>query len=105
MSLRDQDIIELNELLDKLVENSLTLEQKKRLESWLEGSEEARKFYISYMDMSVSLNHYADETLGELEKEEHRNPLTNLFQFAQAWMPLAALVLFGVYLYFMFYHI
>jgi len=29
MSLRDQDIIELNELLDKLVENSLTLEQKK----------------------------------------------------------------------------
>jgi len=100
MSLRDQDIIELNELLDKLVENSLTLEQKKRLESWLEGSEEARKFYISYMDMSVSLNHYADETLGELEKEEHRNPLTNLFQFAQAWMPLAALVLLGVYLYF-----
>ena len=70
MSLSDQDIIELNELLDRLVENSITLEQKKRLELWLEKSDQARRFYVSYMDMSVSLGHYADETLGEIEKEE-----------------------------------
>jgi hypothetical protein len=100
MNLSDQDIIELNELLDRLVENSITLEQKKRLELWLEKSDEARRFYVSYMDMSVSLGHYADETLGEIEKEENGGSLNNLFHFVQSWMPLAALLLFGLYLYY-----
>ena len=71
MNLSDQEIIELNELLDKLVENSITLDQKKRLEECLEKSDQARRFYVSYMDMSVSLGHYADETLGEIEKEDN----------------------------------
>ncbi len=100
MNLSDQDIIELNELLDKLVENSITLDQKKRLEEWLEKSDQARRFYVSYMDMSVSLGHYADETLGEIEKEDNEGALNNLFQFVQSWLPLAALVLFGFYLYY-----
>jgi hypothetical protein len=100
MNLSDQDIIELNELLDKLVENSITLDQKKRLEEWLEKSDQARRFYVSYMDMSVSLGHYADETLGEIEKEDDEGALNNLFQFVQSWLPLAALVLFGFYLYY-----
>ena len=100
MNLRDQDIIELNELLDKLVENSITLDQKKRLEEWLEKSDQARRFYVSYMDMSVSLGHYADETLGETEREDSEGALNNLFQFVQSWLPLAALVLFGFYLYY-----
>ena len=100
MNLSDQDIIELNELLDRLVENSITLEQKKRLELWLEKSDEARRFYVSYIDMSVSLGHYADETLGEIEKEENGGSLNNLFHFVQSWMPLAALLLFGLYLYY-----
>ena len=93
MNLRDQDIIELNELLDKLVENSITLDQKKRLEEWLEKSDQARRFYVSYMDMSVSLGHYADETLGEIEKEDNEGALNNLFQSVQSWLPLAALIL------------
>ena len=100
MNLSDQEIIELNELLDKLVENSITLDQKKRLEEWLEKSDQARRFYVSYMDMSVSLGHYADETLGEIEKEDNEGALNNLFQFVQSWLPLAALVLFGFYLYY-----
>ena len=89
MNLSDQDIIELNELLDKLVENSITLDQKKRLEEWLEKSDQARRFYVSYMDMSVSLGHYADETLGRLKKKitkELSIIFFNLFNLGYLWL-------------------
>ena len=69
MKLSDKEVIELNELLDRLVENNLSYDQKKRLEEWLDESVEARRYYVSYLDMSVSLSHYADESLGDSEKE------------------------------------
>ena len=100
MSLSDKDVIELNELLDRLVEKNLSYEQKKRLENWLSESAEARKFYVSYIDMSVSLGYYADEILADDEKAEETKGVGTIIQIFQPWLPLAALLLFGAYLYF-----
>ena len=43
MSLSDQEILELHELLDALVENNLAGERFRRLEDWLTESEAARR--------------------------------------------------------------
>lgn len=100
MSLSDKDVIELNELLDRLVEKNLSYDQKKRLENWLSESAEARKFYVSYIDMSVSLGYYADEILADNENEEEPKGVRKIIHFFQPWIPLAALFLLGIYLYF-----
>ena len=97
MSLSDKELIELNELLDRLVEKNLSQEQKKRLEDWLSESPQARKFYVSYIDMSVSLGFYADENLADKEEAED---LPKIVYFLQPWMAVAALVVFGMYLFF-----
>jgi hypothetical protein len=98
MSLSDKEIIELNELCDRLVENNLSHDQNKRLEKWLSESEQARKFYISYLDMSVSLGYYADESLADEEEAEPQNITDKIVNFLQFWLPIAALFLFGGYL-------
>ena len=69
MSLTDEETMELHELLDGLVENNLSPSRKAKLEKWIEESEEVRKTYIHFMDMSASLVHYADERLSD-ETEE-----------------------------------
>ena len=100
MKLSDKEVIELNELLDRLVENNLSYDQKKRLEEWLDESVEARRYYVSYLDMSVSLSHYADESLGDSEKEDASVKFSEVIRFVQPWLPIAALLVFGCYLYF-----
>ena len=100
MKLSDKEVIELNELLDRLVENNLSYDQKKRLEEWLNESVEARRYYVSYLDMSVSLSHYADESLGDSEKEDASVKFSEVIRFVQPWLPIAALLVFGCYLYF-----
>jgi len=100
MKLSDKEVIELNELLDRLVENNLSYDQKKRLEEWLDDSAEARRYYVSYLDMSVSLSHYADESLGDTEKEDESVKFSEVIRFVQSWLPIAALIVFGCYLYF-----
>ena len=98
MGLSDKEIIELNELCDRLVENNLSHDQNKRLEKWLSESEHARKFYISYLDMSVSLGYYADESLADKEEAEPQKITDKVVNFLQFWLPVAALLLFGGYL-------
>src|SRR6056300_1103413 len=100
MNLSDKSYIELIELLDRLVENNLSYDQKKRLESLLSDSEEARRIYVSYLDMSVSLGYYADECLACEEKDENNKGLSNLIDFVQPLIPVAALLLLGLYLFF-----
>jgi hypothetical protein len=100
MKLSDKEVIELNELLDRLVENNLSYDQKKRLEEWLNESVEARRYYVSYLDMSVSLSHFSDESLGDIEKEEESIKFPEAIRFVQPWLPIAALLVFGCYLYF-----
>ena len=100
MTLSDKEIIELNDLCDRLVENNLSFDKRKRLESWLTQSAEARKFYVSYMDMSVSLGYFADESLAVVDNEEELSLKGKIVMFCQTWLPYAALLIFGCYLYF-----
>ncbi|MDG1172668.1 MAG: hypothetical protein P8M67_00055, partial [Opitutales bacterium] len=65
MSLSDEKILELHDLLDRLVEKNISQDQRRKLEQWLAESEEVRKIYVSFMDMNASLCHYAQETLGD----------------------------------------
>ena len=55
MNLSDEQILELYELLDRLVENNLSSDQKKKLEKLLAEFDNARKIYVSFMDMHASL--------------------------------------------------
>ncbi|MFP6854290.1 MAG: hypothetical protein VB980_00795, partial [Opitutales bacterium] len=65
MSLTDEEIIELHELLDDLIENNLAGKRLRRLEEWLAESEAARRRYVRFMDLSSSLRHYAGECFSE----------------------------------------
>ncbi|MDE0577674.1 MAG: hypothetical protein OSB39_12055, partial [Opitutales bacterium] len=69
MSLSDQEILELHELLDALVENNLAGERRKRLEEWLAESDAARRHYVRFMDMSGSLCSFAEERLSDDDDE------------------------------------
>ena len=101
MKLTDQETLELHELLDGLVENNLSAEKRKKLEEWLTHSDEARRQYVAYLDMSASLAHYAEERVSDDTPEVVKESLgTKLVQFVSPWLPLAALVLFGIYIYF-----
>ena len=99
MSISDAETIELYELFDRLVEKNLSQDQKRKLENWLEESLEARKHYITFMDMHASLCHYADETLSSPDDSEPQSVTLKVVEFARALLPLAALLLFGVYIY------
>ncbi len=61
MSLADRENPELAELLDGLVDGTLTDEQKTRLSQILAASEQARELYVRYLGLSASLFEYAGE--------------------------------------------
>ena len=69
MSLTDEEILELHELLDDLVENNLAGKRLRRLEEWLSESEAARRRYVRFMDLSSSLRHYAEECFAEEDED------------------------------------
>ena len=100
MKMSDQEILELHELLDRLVENNLPTHKRKYLEEWLSRSEEARKVYISHIDMSASLSHYANERIAdELSAPLNQKTSGKLIRFLKPLIPIAALVLVGLYIY------
>ena len=100
MNLSDEQILEIHELLDCLVENNLSSDQKKRLEKVLAESNDARKIYVSFMDMHASLCHYAQESLSDLDAEEGNNRGSKIIELFLPLIPLAAVLLFGVYIFF-----
>jgi ferric-dicitrate binding protein FerR (iron transport regulator) len=59
--MNDPEILELNALCNGLIEGALSDEQKRRLDSLLAGSDEARRFYVRAMALSASLFDYAAE--------------------------------------------
>ena len=61
MNLTDKDILELNELCNAVVDETITEKQKAELARFLKESEEARQFYIRLMGQSASLCSYAAE--------------------------------------------
>jgi hypothetical protein len=70
MNLSDKEILELNELCNALVDDTINEKQKARLSQWLAGSAAARRFYIRAMAQSASLISYA----GEMQSQELERP-------------------------------
>lgn len=99
MSLTDEETMELHELLDGLVENNLSPSRKAKLEKWIEKSEEVRKAYVHFMDMSASLVHYADERLSdETEEPLPISQVDKITKFVRPALLIAALLIAGFYL-------
>jgi uncharacterized protein (DUF1501 family) len=65
MKLTDREILELNELCNAAVDETLSEAQKARLTRLLQTSEEARRFYIRVLGVSASLYSYAGEMQAE----------------------------------------
>lgn len=70
MNLSDKEILELNELCNALVDDTINEKQKARLFHWLAGSADARRFYVRAMGLSASLISYA----GEMQSQELERP-------------------------------
>ena len=99
MSLTDEETLELHELLDGLVENNLSPSRKAKLEKWIAESEEVRKTYVCFMDMSASLVHYADERLSdETEEVVGNSSIDKIVMFVLPLTLVAALLIAGFYL-------
>jgi ferric-dicitrate binding protein FerR (iron transport regulator) len=65
MNLTDREILELNELCNAVIDDTLTDAQRARLTAWLEASEPARRFYVRALGQSASLHTYASEMHAE----------------------------------------
>src|SRR5215472_2586364 len=61
MSLSDKEILELNQLCNALIDETLTENQETRLSTWLDASVDARRFYLRATGLSASLFSYASE--------------------------------------------
>ena len=96
MNLSDQETLELHELLNGLVENNLPPAKFKRLEDWLSSSEEVRQRYVTFMDMSSSLSHYAEEIVTDDDNTEEDEEVyqKNLIRFSRPLLAIAALLVF-----------
>ena len=70
MKLSDNEILEFDELLNSVSEESVTEADKKRLQEWLQNSKSARRRYIKFMDMNASLHHYAAEFQGAIPEDD-----------------------------------
>ena len=100
MNLSDEEILELHELLNGLVEKNLPPAKIKKLESWLLDSPVARLEYVSFMDMSSSLAHYADEIVTDEDEseDEEKSTVNNIIQFLDL-LGIAALFVIGFTLF------
>ncbi|SDS00587.1 LamG-like jellyroll fold domain-containing protein [Opitutus sp. GAS368] len=65
MNLTDPEILELNELCNAVIDDTLSDAQRTRLSSWLAASEPARQFYVRALGQSASLHSYASEMHAE----------------------------------------
>jgi hypothetical protein len=65
MNLTDREILELNELCNAVIDDTLTETQRARLSAWLTSSEDARGYYVRALGQSASLHIYASEMHAE----------------------------------------
>ena len=101
MNLTDQEIIELHELLNGLVENNLPPAKFKRLEDWILSSEVVRQRYVSFMDMSSSLSHYAEEIVTDEDNTDECEEVEqkNLIRFSRPILAIVALLVLVITLF------
>jgi hypothetical protein len=99
MSLTDEETLELHELLDGLVENNLSPARRARLEQWIVESDEVRRRYVYFMDMSSSLVHFAEELISdETSEEKELSAGEKIVRFVRPVALVAALLVAGFYL-------
>jgi hypothetical protein len=97
MNLSDDEILELHELLNGLVEKNLPPKKLKKLEIWLLESPDARREYVSFMDMSSSLAHYAEEIVTDEDESDQQDTSSanTIIQFVRPSLAIAALLVIG----------
>lgn len=99
MKLTDEETLELHELLDGLVENNLSPAKRARLEKWIVESDEVRRRYVYFMDMSASLFHFAEELISdETAEEKGLSAGEKIVRFVRPVALIAALLVAGFYL-------
>ena len=99
MKLTDEETLELHELLDGLVENNLSPAKRARLEQWIVESDEVRRRYVYFMDMSASLFHFAEELISdETAEEKGLSAGEKIVRFVRPVALVAALLVAGFYL-------
>jgi hypothetical protein len=99
MSLTDEETLELHDLLDGLVENNLSPAKRARLEQWIVESDEVRRRYVYFMDMSSSLVHFAEELISdETSEEKGLSAGEKIVRFVRPVALIAALLVAGFYL-------
>lgn len=99
MKLTDEETLELHELLDGLVENNLSPAKRARLEQWIVESDEVRRRYVYFMDMSASLFHFAEELISdETAEEKGLSAGEKIVRFVRPVALIAALLVAGFYL-------
>src|SRR4051812_10403917 len=96
MSLTDREILELNEICNAVIDETLTDTQRTRLSAWLKESEDARQFYVRALGQSASLHEYAGETHAEapsFDVAPKRRTPGKIIQFSIALAVAASLAL------------
>jgi hypothetical protein len=100
MNLTDKEILELNELCNAVVDETIDEKQKDRLSGMLRSSLEARQFYVRSMGQSASLHSYA----AEMQMESPDGPRHGGGHHRGTWFTmffaLAALVMLVIWLKF-----
>jgi ferric-dicitrate binding protein FerR (iron transport regulator) len=96
MNLTDREVLELNELCNAVIDETLTEAQRARLSAWLAESETARQFYVRALGQSASLHSYASEMHAEAPTRVPLGPWnlrTKIFWLGGSLAAAAALAL------------
>jgi hypothetical protein len=113
MGLGDEDILRLNELINSLIDDTITEEMAAELQQRLASSEDARRHYAAWMTLSAGLHHEAGVMLsGPLSahparSDEQTKPLaadtrtsrTTNYGLVAAIVALATCLLIVVYIW------
>src|SRR5260370_946928 len=94
MTLKDSEILELNELCSALIDETLSDQQHDRLAHLLSTSDDARQFYVRATGLSASLFYYAGEMQTDArDANTTPNPLRHLRWIVNVLAIAACLVL------------
>ena len=100
MNLSDNEILEINELCNAVVDETVIDKQRERLSELLRTSLDARQFYVRAMGLSASLHSYAAEM--QMESPDGVAPATlhRRGKWMSMFFALAALVMLVIWLKF-----
>jgi ferric-dicitrate binding protein FerR (iron transport regulator) len=98
VNLTDKEILELNDLCNAVVDETLNDAQRARLAQWLAASAEARGYYVRSLGLSASLHHYAAEMHAEAPDAAPRRLAPAAFWWWGGALTAAAVVALMIWL-------